>query len=204
VNHHNLLALFGTMLVLAVVPGPSDVMIIARSATSGFLHGALMTLGIIVADLVFILIAVLSLAAAADVVGPVFTWVRYLSAAYLLWLGVGLMRAPATTATDVPLAPASPGGSLFAGFSVTFGDPKAILFYLGLFPAFVDLPTITVTDTVLIMLIATGVVGGVKLGYAWAADRARTLLADATARQRLNQGSGLLLIGIAAWVVLAG
>ncbi len=200
----NLWALCGTLLVLAVVPGPSDMMIVARAATSGFLHGALMTAGIIAADLVFILIAVLSLAAAAEVIGPVFTLVRYLSAAYLLWLGIGLLRAPVTVDAPTARAAASGHGSIIAGFTVTFGDPKAILFYLGLFPAFVDLPNITVSDTVLIMLIATAVVGGVKLSYAWLADRARVLLTAPVARRRLNRGAGLVLIGIALWVVWLG
>ena len=199
---HSLLALIGTLLVLAVVPGPSDIAVVARAASAGFLHGALMTAGIIAADLAFIVVAVLSLSAAADMLGPMFAGVRYLGGAYLLWMGLALLRrAPKTDTAPLPTA-ASPVGSLAAGFTITLGDPKAILFYLGLFPAFVDLPSITVHDTVIIMLAATGVVGGVKLTYAWLADRARTFLDDPVAARRMDRIAGVLLLLIAIVVIL--
>lgn len=199
---HSLLALIGTLLVLAVVPGPSDIAVVARAASAGFRHGALMTLGIIAADIFFIVVAILSLRVAAEALGTLFELVRYGSAAYLLWLGLTLMRQPATSEARESSVPASQSGSVLAGFTLTLGDPKAILFYLGLFPAFVDLPTITLRDAVIIMLVATGVVGGVKLGYAWLAGRARAFFDDPVGRRRLDRIAGALLLVIAVVVLI--
>jgi len=49
---------------------------------------------------------------------------------------------------------------------ITLGDQKAILFYLGFFPAFLDLVAMSALDTAVILLVTTVAVGGVKLAYA--------------------------------------
>jgi threonine/homoserine/homoserine lactone efflux protein len=90
-------ALFGTMVVLAAIPSVSVLAVSARSAASGFVHGALTTLGVVLGDVVFILLAVYGLAAIAELMGDRFVLVRYLGAAYLVWLGVVLWRAPPTS-----------------------------------------------------------------------------------------------------------
>ena len=68
------------------------------------------------------------------------------------------------------------GTSFNAGFLLTIGDQKAILFYLVFFPAFVDLSKLTFADAVIIVIIATLSVGGAKLAYAFMADKASRLL----------------------------
>lgn len=83
----------------------------------------------------------------------------------------------------MPRAAASSGGdtlraSYLSGLSITFADQKAILFYLGFFPAFIDLKAITLTDTVLLLIAATLAVGGVKLVYARLAGQASTRLGE--------------------------
>ncbi|WP_437938126.1 LysE family transporter [Sorangium sp. So ce341] len=65
----NTVALLGTMLVLAIVPGPSDIAVVARSVASGFTSALFMIVGIVAADLVFIVLAVYSLTAIAELMG---------------------------------------------------------------------------------------------------------------------------------------
>ena len=81
-----------------------------------------------------------------------------------------------------------------AGLTLTLGDPKAILFYMGLFTAFVDLAHISITDTLTIMLIAILLVGGVKTSYAYLAHRAKRLFANVRLRRRLDRLAGGILI----------
>ena len=59
-------ALFGAMILLALVPSPSVFAVIARSLSAGFLHGAMTTLGILIGDLLFILFAVFGLSYIAE------------------------------------------------------------------------------------------------------------------------------------------
>lgn len=196
---NSIAALAGTMLVLAVVPGPSDLAVVARSIASGFAQALIMVGGIVAADILFIALAIYSLAEVAESLGAWFLGVKYVCGAYLIWLGVTALKARSASADlafiQTSKADKSSGFSSFlGGLLITLGDPKAILFYMGLFPAFVDLAQVSIRDTLVIMLIATGVVGGVKTGYAYLADRAKHLFTNPRLRQTLDAVAGMILI----------
>lgn len=89
----NMVALFGTMAALAAVPSVSVLVVSARSATSGFVHGVFTAVGIVVGDLLFILLAVFGLALLVEAMGSMFFLVKYIGGAYLIWLGTVLWRA---------------------------------------------------------------------------------------------------------------
>ena len=106
------LALFTAMAVLAAVPSTSVLVVSARSASSGFRHGALTAAGIVLGDIVFILLAVFGLALLVEVMGPAFVLVKYAGGAYLLWLGAMIwrsrhQRASCETDPALHLCPAS-------------------------------------------------------------------------------------------------
>jgi len=79
----------------------------------------------------------------------------------------------------------------------TLGDQKAILFYLGFFPAFMDLKALTMLDALIVILIAAVAVGSVKLGYAWAASRAGALVGVRVGRP-LNIVAACVMIVVGA------
>ena len=62
----SVLALLGTMIVLAVIPSVSVLAVSARAAAFGFTHGMFTAFGIVIADIIFILLAVYGLALVAD------------------------------------------------------------------------------------------------------------------------------------------
>ena len=194
--------LFGTMLLLSVAPGPSDFAVVARSMTSGFVHALIMVGGIIIADFLFILLAVFSLAALAETFDALFVLVKTVCGVYLIYLGVTSIRAKPVAAQQSAGHESSRFASFMTGLLITLGDPKAILFYMGLFPAFVDLPTISMADTLVIMLIATMIVGGVKTAYAYLADRARLFFQHKRASLILDRLAGGLLAGIGVLLLL--
>ncbi|NEP16625.1 MAG: LysE family translocator [Leptolyngbya sp. SIO4C1] len=197
-------ALFGTMLILAIAPGPSDFAVVARSIAAGFTQALIMVSGIIAADFLFILLAVYSLTEVADSFGSLFIVVKYLCSAYLIWLGIGSLRSqPAPV--DIPEAQRTSGYSSFlGGLLITLGDPKAILFYMGLFPAFIDLSSIAITDVALIMLIAAATVGGVKASYAYLARRAKLVFGNPRLRRKLDITASSVLIGTGLFLILRG
>lgn len=194
-------ALFAALALLALVPSLSVATVASRSIAHGFAHGAMTTLGIVVADAVLIVVAVIGLAAVMSALGDLAVAVRYAGGAYLLWLGVSLLRAPPA----VTHAPRGEGegwlASFMAGFLLTLGDQKALVFYLGFFPAFIDLGTIGLAGTLTVVALAVVAVGGVKLGYAFAADRLRTLMPPRVVTT-LNRLAGGMMILVGAVLIL--
>jgi threonine/homoserine/homoserine lactone efflux protein len=182
------------MAALAATPGPGVFATVGRALASGFQHAAVVVLGIVIGDLIFLMFAVYGLAAFAQWMGDLFTVVRYLGAAYLIWLGLTLWRSnPANTAVAAVAEPAW-SQNLISGLLITLSNPKVILFYLGFLPAFVDLTRLNGLDTVLLAAVVALVLGGILLAYAYAAANARELLRDSSATRRLNRIAGSLLI----------
>ena len=182
----SLVTLFGAMAVLALVPSPSVFAVVARSLAAGFGQGALVALGITLGDIAFILAAVLGLAALADSLASLFTVVKYAGALYLVWLGVSLWRQPPQPLKSAVSGQVSGWSSLATGLLITLGDYKAILFYVGFLPAFLG-NSVSWGEAGLTTVTALVAVGGAKLIYAYAAHRARGLLANPGAVQRMNR-----------------
>lgn len=168
-------ALFGAMTVMALVPSISVATVSARAAAYGFRHGATVTFGIVLGDIVFILFAIFGLRALADKLHSVFVLIQYVGSLYLIWLGFKLWQSRSTQSVGVAPVEESLRTSFLAGLLITLADQKAIFFYLGFFPAFIDLATLSYTDAGLVIIIAAVAVGGAKLGYAYAAHKSRAL-----------------------------
>jgi threonine/homoserine/homoserine lactone efflux protein len=190
------------MIVLAIVPSVSVLAVTARAAAFGFSHGLFTALGIVVADILFILVAVYGLALIAEMMGDQFRLIQYLGAAYLIWLGISLWRADVKTPATDPLRQSSWLSSFLTGLLITLGDQKAILFYLGFLPAFVDLATMTPLDTLIIIISAILGVGGAKVVYAFLADRASVLLKDSGALHGINVLAACVMIAVGIVLLL--
>ena len=197
----DVLTLFGAMAILAGIPSVSVLAVSTRAAAHGFLHGAAVTLGIVVADALFIALATLGLAALADAMGDAFIVIKVLGGVYMIVLGIVLWRSRPRSETRANPENASHLASFLSGLALTLGDQKAIFFYLGFLPAFVDLATVSALDIVVIILVATLAVGGVKLIYAYAAAKAGAY-AGGSMQQRVNKAAGAILVAVGVALLL--
>ena len=199
------LSLFAILLVLALVPSASVALVVTRSAVHGVRDGAAVSAGIVLGDLLFASLAILGMTYLAEVLGSVFAIFKYLGGAWLIWLGIGLLRAPARLEIRPEASrPSTLATSFLAGLILTLGDIKAILFYASLFPAFVDLEGLSVSGIALIMAITVLTVGGVKLGYACAARGiVRRLQGRVNGRWARRAGGGMM-IGSGTWLMVKG
>lgn len=188
--------------MLAIIPSVSVLAVTARAAAFGFAHGMFTALGIVVADIIFILIAVYGLVLVAALMGEQFTWIKVIGGVYLIWLGVALWRADSRARKTEEIRQSSWGSSFLTGFLITLGDQKAILFYLGFFPAFIDLSRMTPADTLIIITIAIVGVGGAKLLYAYLADRASLALKNTRAVRALNILAACVMIAVGVTLLL--
>jgi threonine/homoserine/homoserine lactone efflux protein len=90
--------------------------------------------------------------------------------------------------------------SFLTGLSITLADQKVTLFYLVFFSAFLDISKISYFDTSIIIAITIVAVGGVKLGYAFMAARARLLISSQT-RKGINIAAGCVMIAVGVFLI---
>jgi threonine/homoserine/homoserine lactone efflux protein len=92
----------------------------------------------------------------------------------------------------------SPGmwAGFLAGIVVIIGNPKAVLFYMGVLPGFFDLTTVTILDTVAICTLSFVVPLGGNLVLAASVHRVRGVLKSPQALRRMNTIAGWLLVGV--------
>ena len=196
------LALFMAMLVLAVLPGPGVLLIVAKSLGGGMRNAIATTVGIVLGDYVYIVLAVLGLSAAMQALGPLFSIVKYLGAAYLFWLGLSLLRTKPQTQNIAAQTSRSYWGDLTAGLLTTLANPKAMVFYISFFPAFLDLEKINLVDIAIVLVIVTACLVPVMLSYAWITIKSQSALNRKGANQAITKLSSVFMFGSAAWLAL--
>jgi threonine/homoserine/homoserine lactone efflux protein len=138
-------------LALLVVPGPSVLYIVTRSAHQGRSAGLVSVLGIHSGSVVHVAAAALGVSAilASSVVA--FSVVKYTGAAYLVWLGIRALRRPEEPVPDGG-APARSLRRIYAqGVVVNVLNPKTALFFLAFLPQFVDVSRGSVPAQVLVL-----------------------------------------------------
>lgn len=124
--------------LLKVTPGPDTLYIVGRSSTQGWRAGAVAALGIGAGTLVHICAAALGLSAILAASATAFTVVKLIGAAYLLYVGISLIRSAgrAQSSTALPKS-ASIRGIFLQGFFTNVLNPKVALFFLAFLPQFV-------------------------------------------------------------------
>lgn len=197
-----LAALFAALFLIALMPGTSVFVVSTRAATSGLRHGVWAALGIVVADLLFILAAVLGLTLLIRLPEPLHVALRVAGAAYLTFLGLRFLRSPASLPTGSLPVTFRRSASFAMGFLLTLIDLKAIVFYLGFLPAFLDLKALTRADTALLLLTAAISVGSAKMAYAIAAARGAVLVGPRGSGW-IRRAAGVVLL-LAAVLLVAG
>lgn len=93
-------------------------------------------MGIVIGDIIFILIAIWGLSLLAETLSSLFFLIKYLAGAYLIFLGISLLRVQPKQVEAGEVMQSALTSSFLTGLFITLGDQKATLFYLGFFPAF--------------------------------------------------------------------
>jgi threonine/homoserine/homoserine lactone efflux protein len=185
------IGLFISMFIVAVIPGPAVFSIVTTSMRGGFGRGFNMTLGLLLADFVFILLTISGLGVIAESIGPLFTIIKYLCAAYLIWMGVTLFFSDNEQNYQNKSVKAS--SDFFTGFTLTISNPKAIAFYIALFPAFINFSVITTLDILMIMVCAVFAFGAANLGYAYLGSKASEMINKPAKLSIIQKCAGTIL-----------
>ncbi|WP_181706095.1 LysE family translocator [Chthonobacter rhizosphaerae] len=134
-----LLTFLLTAALFALVPGPAMLYAAARTMAGGRRSGLMAVLGIHLGCYVHIAAAAAGLSVLFHAVPTLYLAVKLAGAAYLVWLGVSLIRTRSFTETDLPAARPKSGGRAFAeSVTVEVLNPKTAIFFLAFLPQFVD------------------------------------------------------------------
>lgn len=197
-------SLFFVMLTLALIPSSSVALVVTRSVTHGVPNGIAVSLGIVLGDLIFILLAILGLSMVAETMGWLFLTIKYIGATYLIWLGYALLTSKSKTTIAVKNTnqKGSLAASFLAGLFLTLGDIKAIFFYVSLFPTFVNLEALLLTDVLMIVFVTIVTVGGVKIFYAISANKVASISKGYNLESKTKKVAGGLMVGAGGYLIV--
>jgi threonine/homoserine/homoserine lactone efflux protein len=186
--------------LLNITPGPDMAYIMGRSAQLGARAGAVAALGISAGCFVHIAAAALGLSAILATSAEAFFILKLVGAAYLVWVGISLLRHAGTSGAGAGKAPISLRGIFLQGFLTNALNPKVALFFLAFLPQFISAgaPSKPLAFIVLgLIFVTVGTV--VCLLIAWGTARASSLLGAGSAARRWMEralGGLFVLLGI--------
>ncbi len=193
-------------LVLLVIPGPAVLYIITRGAHQGRRAAVTSALGIGLGNVCYVAAAILGLSALLLSSAVLFSVVKYLGAAYLLYLGVRTLLSSQQAHQDAPPPPLSLPHVFVQGLLVQLLNPKTALFFVAFLPQFIDPARGNVTGQILffgclfcalsictdsLYALAAGTLGGWLRGK----TRFRSIRRFATAGVYLSLGLWAALVG---------
>jgi len=138
----------------------------------------------------------------AETMGSFFTILRYAGGAYLIWLGVTLLRSKKEmNLSESNSSKLSLAASFMSGLFLTLGDIKAILFYASLFPAFVDMSNLRASEIIAIVIVTILAVGGVKIFYALAAQKITARFRSRNSQKLARTSAGCCMVGAGTYII---
>jgi threonine/homoserine/homoserine lactone efflux protein len=189
--------------VAVAIPGPGITALVARALGSGFMASFWMSIGIVLGDLTYLIAVLLGLAVLAQTFGTAFLIIKWLGVAYLTWLAWKLWTAGIIGHTlEAAQKQESPAASILAGWTLTLGNPKTMIFYLAITPTIIDLQTVTLLDDAILVAITAVVLLVVIVPYLVLAAKARGLFARPRALKLINRTAAGFLGGAAAMIAL--
>lgn len=196
----------GAALLLLLVPGPAVLYITARSASQGRMAGLVSVLAIETANFIQAAAAALGLSAILLSSALAFDVVKYLGAAYLIYLGIRKLLASDNGSENETVKQESLSRIYWQGFAVNILNPKTALFFFAFLPQFVDPAKGNVIGQNLLL-------GATFVGMAIITDSMYALLASSlasklTGNRRFQKGqryfAGLIYIGLGITTALTG
>ena len=185
--------------ILVIVPGPLVTLVIATGASRGIRAAMTTVIGTTLGNAVLLACIATGLNWILKTSSEVFDYVRWIGAAYLVWLGIHAWRNAGTMGEAPP-----PRGAVHAwrGFVVAITNPKTIAFFTAFLPQFID-PALPVARQLWVMCAVTVVLAGL-LDAVWgvAAGLGRAFLMKPRHNRLLGRLSGLVLIGGGIWLSL--
>ena len=206
-----LAAFAGASLLLILFPGPAVLFLVARGAAGGRRVGVVSAIGVGSATATFVVATALGLTAVLASSALALSVVRLVGAAYLVWLGIGVLRGGRASGAVEARVP-NPGHqsdwvSWRQGYVVGIANPKVALFFLAFFPQFLDPAGGSLTVQILVlgaMFVAIGMVCDATYGALAGTVSTRLARRRGTGSATGRVAIGLTYIGLGGFTAVTG
>ncbi len=199
-----LLAFAIAAVVLAVTPGPGIAYVIARTVAGGRKEGLASCLGTGVGGMLHVLAAALGISLLIAQSALTFSLVKYIGAAYLIYLGTRMLLRKRNEFEAASVSPQGVRPAFFEGIVVETLNVKTALFFLAFLPQFVAPGEQVIPQLVLLGSICVTLNTAVDVVAVFAADRLlQSKAARATRARLLTKVSGVTMIGLGAYLAMA-
>jgi len=197
------LAFAAASAIVVAIPGPTVLLVVSYALGHGRRSALALAAGVVLGDLTAMTASMAGMGAVLAASATVFTGLRWLGAAYLIYLGIKLWRAPVATGDD-DAPPAASGWRMLAhAYVVTALNPKSIIFFVAFMPQFLVasrpfLPQVALLEATFVTAAMVNVTT-----YVYLASSARRKMRNPRVQRAVNRTGGTLLIGAgvmaAAW-----
>lgn len=198
------LAFAAASAILLVIPGPTVLLVVSYALGQGWRAALPVAFGVALGDFTAMTLSLVGIGALLAASATLFTALKLIGAAYLIWLGIKLWRAGDSLDAEPRTEVASRARMLGHAWLVTALNPKSLTFFIAFLPQFVspsaDFWTqMVVFETTFLMLAFAN-----AFGYGLIASRARAVVRDPRATRAFNRIGGGLLIGAGAVAAAMG
>ena len=184
--------------ILLVIPGPTVLLVVSYALGQGWRAALPVAIGVALGDFTAMTLSLLGIGALLAASATLFTALKLIGAAYLIWLGVKLWRAGDSLDADPRTEVASRTRMLAHAWLVTALNPKSITFFVAFLPQFVSPSVDFLTQMVVFEATFIVLAFANALGYGLIASRARAVVRNPRAIRAFNRIGGSLLIGAGA------
>jgi homoserine/homoserine lactone efflux protein len=188
--------------VLCLTPGPAVLFVVSTSVARGARAALSGALGIVACNTFYFLLSALGVAAVILASNRLFTALKWLGAAYLVWLGLRMLVARAAPPPPEQPKQGAALAALVRGFAVQAANPKALAFFVALLPQFIDAHASVPQQVAILAVTSVSIEYAVQAAYVWVATRAGAY-AGAGWTEWLTRFAGGLLVAAGARLAIA-
>jgi len=204
VSPEHLTAFVLASVILLVIPGPTIIMVITQALAHGRKVALASVIGVGLGDLLATSLSIAGAGALLAASASLFQVLKFVGAAYLIWIGYKMWRTPVTlpdiSDAEVAEAPARTSVIFRDSFLITALNPKGILFFVAFVPQFIDpaLPYTPQAATYVLTFTALGIINAAVFAFAAAGARQTIRRPEVIKLAMRSGGSLLMMAGIAA------
>ncbi|MDQ6437349.1 LysE family translocator [Mesorhizobium sp. LHD-90] len=181
--------------ILLIIPGPTILLVVSYALGQGWRTALPMAVGVALGDFTAMTLSMLGIGALLAASATVFTILKWIGAAYLIYLGIKLFRAGGALKAEPRTDAASAARMMAHAWLVTALNPKSITFFVAFLPQFLSHEADFLTQMMVFEATFLALAFANVFGYALVASRARNLVKNPRAVRIFNRAGGSLLVG---------
>lgn len=190
------LAFMAASAALLLIPGPTVLLVLSYALSKGRGVAVASAAGVATGDFIAMSLSLAGLGALVATSALLFTALKWVGAAYLIWLGVRLIRSAPTTGLNLPETQVTARGVFWHNATVTALNPKSIAFFIAFVPQFITPDRALIPQFAILIASFVTLAAANALAYALAADRLRGMIRHPSVLTGITRAGGATLIAM--------